>query len=242
MSRSRRLTSLKGQSRPRGEASQPPDYWHALSLTHRAGLAQLRHYEVTMGHAAGENREVLCTIAPLLAALARRSGESVSGLGAVGAFPPGKPLPSDLQADLDQFEEVARATGTQLLEMRRAGGARAAEFSPAGRLERATMYLALGDAQGNAVRDRVWQGRGSAWRVSDYAVDLTRKHGLTRREYDDFRTPWARWLPSSASPKVQRKRREPSEETTKGADSGRLPWISYFDMIDLIGGWKDLVL
>lgn len=241
MSSSRRLTSLTPPSWRRGEASQLSAYRRALSLTHGTGLAQLRHYEVTMGHAAGEIREDLCSVAPLLAALSRQSGEFVSGLAAVAAYPPGEPLPSDLQAELDQLEEVARATGTQVLEMRGAGGVRAAECSVMGRLEKATLYLALGDAQGSAVRDRVWQRRGSAWRISSYAVGLTKKHGLTRTEYDEFRKPWTRWLPPSDNPEVQRKTSQPSGEATKGAALVRRPWISYSDMIDLIGGWKLVV-
>lgn len=64
---------------------------------------------------------------------------------------------------------------------------------------------------------------------------------MTRREYDEFRKPWNRRLPTSANSKVQRKTSAPSGEATKGAAFVRRPWISYADMIDLIGGWKALV-
>lgn len=230
---------MRNDRRPKGlgarcRADHPKDldsdYWHALSLTNKTGLAQLRHYKLTLGRCAREHQEWLCVMTPFISALDRHSDDS-EGLMTVGTHPPGQPLPAALQEEIAQLEEAVLATGTQVLEMRDSDDPRAGHFTVQGRLECAFWYLALGDAEGSAVRRRVWERDGTTWRHSRYLSELAAANGLTPAEYEEFRELMSDWLPAVDHPEVLSRMRDRRAAAWPN-ESDR--FISYADMADLV--------
>lgn len=128
---------------------------------------------------------------------------------------------------------MATATGTQVLEMRDSDEPLAADYSVIGRQDRATLYLALGDAEGDAIRRRVWEREGGRWRHTPYIRAVAATHGLSRSEYEEFRGTLSSWLPASDDPEVVAMA-QGRPLGSGGKVKAKRPWISYADMAKLV--------
>ncbi len=161
-------------------------------------------FRVAFGPLAEETRESLCAQVPVFAAL-ERVGVPISGVASLVMHPPGEPLPDALSESFRELEEVVTATRTQVLEARQSGGPRADAFSVGGRQSSATLFLALGEAEGDAIRRTVWERDGETWRHSKYVAESATNNGLTRDEYREFQQCLAAHLPPPADPDVMAK-------------------------------------
>lgn len=231
---------MPSQSRARREWS---DYTQAIHRTNETGLASVNDYRVAFGPLAEETRESSCAQVPVFAAL-ERVGVPIGGVASLVMHPPGEPLPEALRESFRELEEVVTATTTQVLEARQSGGPRADAFSVGGRQTSATSVLALGEAEGDAIRRTVWERDGETWRHSEYIAESATNNGLTRDEYREFQQCLAAHLPPPGDPDVLAKARQ--EPASIFADIGASyhpwmssrPWISFADISDLIDRQK----
>lgn len=157
----------------------------------------------------------------------KRAGVSVTGVLTVVMHPPGQQLPEELTKGLKHIEDVATATGTQVLEMRDSNAPYADDFSVGGRQKLATLYIALGDAEGNPIRELARERAGGLWRNSPYVLNLAASQGLSRREYEDLGEPLSSHLPPADDPEVQAKVRPRKSDTSAGLKEFKRPWISF---------------
>lgn len=172
----------------------------------------------------------------MYAAMERVSGP-VSGAVTAGVHPPGDELPLETRRDLTWIRDVVMATRTQVLEARDSHDPLVAQaLSVRGRQDAAILYLALGDADGNAVRTAVWERHVTEWQPSAYSVKLAAKLGLRRSEYDDLQQGL---LPQHLPPVDHLEVDAMVDDTAKAtahdhAEDCEPMWITYAQIADLL--------
>lgn len=227
------LRSLEVAQARASWARQQSDYRAAIERTNVTGLASLRDYQSVLGASVQETREWLCAQMPLIAAT-ERVGGSVSGVLAVAIYPPDQPLPKVLRRDLEQLEQVATATGTQVLEARNASDSLAAACSVSGRQECAIAYLVVGDVEGNRIRRLIWQLHGSDWQLSPTVLELAAARGLSRLEYESLQAVLTPHLPPADDRRVMAVvHAQDGAASTRKSQTGQ-PWITFADTAELI--------
>jgi hypothetical protein len=233
-SRRRTLQSLEAIA-PGSLARRRANYRAAIERTNVTGLASLRDYQALFAPLLRESREWLCAQVPVVAAIDRVCGP-VSGVPTVAMYPPGEPLPEPLRRDLEQLEEVATATGTQILQARNSDDSLAAVSSVSGRRECALAYLVVGDVEGNPIRQLIRERHGTTWQHSAMVLELAASRGFSRSEYESLQTVLAPHLPAADHPHVLARKhaRQAAAATGKKKTAGQ-PWISFADSADLIG-------
>lgn len=211
-------------------------YSEAIHRTNVTGLGSKRDYEIGFRPVAMEYRAFLCGKAPLLT-LVDRNHAIVTGAAAVVIHPPGEPLPDHTLEDLRTMQDVVMASGAQVLEARESADLSvAANFSIQGRIEAATLYLALGDEEGSVIRELVWERRQGEWQHTRYAREVSATKGLSRREYKDLCQVLAPGLPAADHPLVRAKRQGTASRKAKRRRMHEPPWITFTDIIDLLAG------
>jgi hypothetical protein len=210
------------------------DYREVIHRTNVTGLANLRDFRIAFRWLAMEERKGLCAEAPMLAAVDRICGP-VTGARTVAIHPPGEALPEETREGLRRLEEIVTATGTQVLAARESDDPNlAAEFSVSARQDCAILYLALGDAEGSAVRGLVWEPHGDTWRHTRNALSLAAKDGLTREEYESLAQFLSPHLPAADDPDVLARARARRTAQTPDAQEQRRPWITFAAIQDLL--------
>lgn len=205
------------------------DWQQTLRRTNVTGLASRRDYESAFAPLVRETRKAMCAPVPFLVAL-RGRGVSVGSLGAVGAFAPNEQLPHELRDLLVDMNEVMEATGTQVLEMREHGEARAREFSVQGRIEVAVRMVALGDTDGAQLRQTAWTRNGQGdWHLSALTKRAAARDGLSQAGYKQMAKDLRGVLPPAGSRTVARAR-------TADQKAGRAStaWISYAGLATVV--------
>jgi hypothetical protein len=207
------------------------EYRRAIKKANVTGLAAREHYEMVFAALAAEQRQALCGSVPFAVAL-RDVGMDVGGVAFVGVHPPGAELPADVVEALVEINEVVEATGTQILAMREAGGAKAAHFGVSGRRDCGIFMMAVGDVQGSRVRDLSWtQDQTGEWVVSSFATEQAQLHGWPRSIYECVRADLAVLAPAS-SEEVQALTQGRQEAVREGRDDR--PWITFAELAELV--------
>lgn len=206
------------------------DYWHALTLTHETGLARRHHYALTMGSEAKRLRNWLCACVPYFLGLELQPDQKVSGRGTVVLYPPDAQLPREIADELEYFETVVSASGTQIVEMRDSDDPRADDFSPSVRREYATFLLAVGDPQGLLIRQMAWEAADDGWRLSKVARNLSANDGLPASRYEQERKLVGKVLPPFDGRRVKRRSKRYFDALDREEE-----WVSYLQIAEFLG-------
>lgn len=243
-SQRRRLAQLEAGSAADSQVRRLRDYNAVIHRTNVSGLASLEDYRVAFGALAAENRELLCAQLPLFEVLHRVCGPVRDAPMMALMYPPGEPLPAEIQHRLEYLEEVVTATGTQVLEALESTEPSREDFSVRGRQDCAVGFLSLGVVDGDAIRRLAWERHGDNWRHSRYVIELAAGKGLSRDQYEKFRQPLSAWLPPADHADVLAAVTAERATTSKEKEKPRLswffevkpdvPWISFAGMARLV--------
>lgn len=212
----------------------PPEFaeWEAvIHRTNVTGLGSRADYARVFAAMARESVDEMCAAAPLAKALLDRQ-IVVADVMFVGGYPPGDDLPAVFQEGLQQIEEVAEATPTQVLNARESDGPDAHLYSVEGRQSAGQLMAALGDTDASRVRNSAWtRSPSGSWQIAASAMQLATVHGMRRDTYEWLSQCPGDVLPAVTAPEVLRitgDRKEDKEEYWEES------WITYAEVLGLL--------